>query len=133
MNRYYRAVAVVAVAAAVVTCSSGPTQPVAQRGTLQLSLTTPATDDGAILFTIKGPVMGDVTRARNDLLVFSQSTGTDSLQVAVFGDGLSGSLVKLTVPDVAKISAYTVTIEQVAAANYQLRDQLGGYKLVLGP
>lgn len=108
---------------------AGPVAP--SQGVAGLSLTSPHTDDGALLFTITGAVIGDPEPARAGLLVFSHPAGAGTLRVAVFGHDLSGTLLNVTVPDVSRVSSYTLTIEEVAGPRNQLRSTLTGYRLTL--
>jgi hypothetical protein len=100
-------------------------------GVVEVALTTPASDDGAVLFTVRGSVTGAVEPARSDVLVFSHPTGDGGLRIAVFGHGLSGRLVRLPVPDVAEAPSYGLSIQEVAGPRNRLRADLGAYRLAV--
>jgi hypothetical protein len=133
MSNYTRDVLMTAVGlalAATVACggSDGTTGPTA--GTLTVTLTTPNTDDGAILLTVSGPDMTQIAVDDTSLYVRYAQDGTTVTAVLV-GDLESGSLVTFHVPDVDAVSSYSATITQVADRSNVLRGSLTGYALTV--
>jgi hypothetical protein len=100
-------------------------------GTLTVRLTSPNTD-GAILFTVSGPAVLRSATAVPGLRLFAEPLATVN-RFAVTGPVASGTVVMIEVPDISRASAYTATIQQVAATNYQLRPSLVGYSLTVSP
>lgn len=134
MRHMTRTAAAVIALVSVASCgddpgSVGPVAPV--EGVVELALTTPSTDDGAILFTVEGSVIGEPQPARSGVVVLSRPAGTGELRIAVLGHGLGGTLLRLTVPDVSKASSYALAIEEVAGPRNRLRTDLGAYRLTL--
>ena len=118
-----------AILGAVLGCLDNSAAP----GTLKVKLTTPnAGSDGAILFTVTGPAVPLTTTAATGLRLFAQPLAATN-HFAVTGSLLSGTIMTIEVPDVSRASAYTATIQQVAATNYQLRPSLAGYTLTVSP
>ncbi len=127
---------IAAIACAVVlACQEDATMPgeptLAVPGTLVLSLTTPNSDDGAILFSIAGGEMVAPSAASNSHLLFVRATGGTSINAVVLGDLTQGALMTFDVPDVEKASSYSATVSQVADRNNLLRDDISGYGLAL--
>jgi len=121
----------VALAAGVtgVSCGDGTTGPVA--GTLTVRLSTPsAGPDGAIMLTIVGPVAITSAEAPSGLRVFHNGFGTNATSVAVTGTLPTGPILTIGVTDISQAAQYTAVIQQVAAADHQLR-ALAGYALTI--
>jgi hypothetical protein len=108
--------------------ATGPAGPTA--GVLTVRLTTPNTDDGAILLTMSGPGMTQLAAADASLYFRQAQTGTTATAVLV-GDVQGGSLLTFHVPDVDAAGSYSATIQQVADRGDALRGSLSGYSLVV--
>jgi hypothetical protein len=105
-----------------------PTPP--QPGALVVALDTPNADDGAVLFTITGGTVTQVT-APAAYKVYSSGTGSSTTRVLVTGALADGALVTIQVPDVAKASSYVGSVTQAAArATYEQRT-ISAYKLTV--
>ncbi len=112
-----------------VSCNN-PTGP---GGTLKVRLTTPNSgNDGAMLLTISGPAALTSATAGPGLQLFSQAPLGASPHLVLTGTLVSGTVLTIGVTDASTPSAYTATIQQVAAPNYQLRG-LTGYSLTVAP
>jgi hypothetical protein len=107
----------------------GPTEPVP--GTLVVSLTTPNSDDGAILFTISGGGVDDPAAVATSHRMFFRTTGTSTTTAVVVGNITSGPLLRFEVLDVGEASSFTGTITEVADRNNELRASLSGYSLAI--
>ena len=120
--------------AALCACSGGDaaTAPaLSALGALTVRLTTPNTDDGAILISVTGPdSVSDVTSQVPGYTVHARGNKT-AFKVAVFGDLGSGPLVTFTVPDVNRAARYTATVVEVANRASVPRGTLGGYGLTV--
>jgi hypothetical protein len=102
-------------------------------GTLKVKLTTPnGGSDGAILFTVTGPAPLRSAAAAPGLRLFAEPLAAVN-PFAVTGTLATGTLITIEVPDVSRASAYTATIQQVAANNTLLRPSLVGYSLTVVP
>lgn len=129
-QRWIIATAVALVMATGVACDDDATAPGAVAGTFVVTLTTPNTDDGAIMFTISGgaisaPALSDAT------LHMYTSEGTNSLTVVIIGDIEAGDLLVFDVPDIAALDDYSADIDEVADRANDLVSPLTGYSLLI--
>lgn len=105
--------------------SSGPVA-----GELTVSLATPNSgSDGAILFTVTGPAVLTSATAAPGLRVFAQPLGTVT-RFAVTGAIANGAVLTIGVSNLSQAAQYSATIQNVAAADFQLRS-LSGYSLTV--
>jgi hypothetical protein len=87
-------------------------QPVA--GDLTMALTTPNSQDGALLLRIVGELaVQDVTPLGNYRVSFHTQAGVT--RVIITGDLAGGDILKFRVPDIGKASSYTAYVEQAAS------------------
>ncbi len=98
-------------------------------GTLVLSLTSPNSDDGAILLSISGGGITAPTVASTSHVLFSRLTGTTSINAVVVGNITAGPLLRFDVPDVGEASSYNGAVTEVADRANALRTTLTGYSL----
>ncbi|HSG81957.1 MAG TPA: hypothetical protein VLC48_06900 [Gemmatimonadota bacterium] len=126
-QKWIIATAVALVMATGVACDDDSTAP-AVAGTFVVSLTTPSTDDGAIMFTISGGAATNPTLLDGTLQLYS-SAGTNELTVVIVGDVEAGDLLEFDVPDVAAFDDYSAAIEEVADRTNDLVTPLTGYSL----
>jgi hypothetical protein len=89
--------------------------------TLDVSFTTTASDDGAVLFTVAGgPV--DSVEAPGYRLYTAQINPT-TLRVVVAGNLRAGTIARIHIADGRRLSQYSATVNQVAArGSYVQRD-----------
>ncbi len=101
-------------------------------GRLSVRLTTPSSDDGAVLFDVSGGPIDSVVAAGYRLR--ATGPGTSPRRAVVSGSLASGAVASIWVPDVKLVSSYTAIVRDVAARNtYALRD-LQGYRMdVIAP
>jgi hypothetical protein len=100
-------------------CSSEPVGPVA--ATLDVSFATPASDDGAVLFTITGGPVDSVVAPGYRLYLAQLDPNT--MRVIVLGNLSSGTIARIHIADDRQLSQYGATIDQVAArGSYAQRD-----------
>jgi hypothetical protein len=105
---------------------SGPTGPVA--GPLRVVLTSPNTDDGAVMFQVIGVV--DSVAAPAGLTLFQSEPGPNVLRAIVTGNIISGSnLLTVYVADVGKASSLATQVLQVAAQGSFAQRPAGAYSL----
>ena len=103
-----------------------PAPPVPVPGELQLRLTTPRADDGALLLELTGPAAAtDVRAARGDLLVEARPVAANTVRVAVFGDLASGELLAFRVPDVNAAARWQARVVEVGDRAAGLRAEPG--------
>lgn len=106
MNRFALAALVLAAACSADTGSA------AQPGTLTLTLASAGSNDGAIVVLVSGgPVLSVDGPAGYQVASNTDASGT---HLMIVGQVASGVLATLGVPDIARASAYVVTVEQVA-------------------
>lgn len=132
-TRALLALALGLVLAATVGCGGGDSSteaPGPTPGTVTVSLTTPRTDDGAILFTVSGPDMTQLA-ASSATLYFRHAQEGTTITAVLVGDIAGGALLTFHVPDVAATGAYTASIQQVADRSNALRGSLAGYTLTV--
>lgn len=118
-------IAALSVAAA---CSDEPTRS-ADAGTVTLRLTTPNTDDGAVLFEVTGPPIDGATPATASLQLFTRRDGDSTLVGVVAGGITNGAVVELQVSAGAAATDYTTRVIEVADRQNTLRASLAGYVL----
>jgi hypothetical protein len=108
-------------------CSSGDSSgPVA--GTLQVTLTSPNTDDGAVMFQVNGEV--DSASVPAGLTLYQSAPSATLMRGIVTGPVTSGStMLTLHVPDVAKASSYSAQVLQVSTTGTYALRAVGGYTL----
>lgn len=113
-------------------CRGGETGPVA--GDLIVRLTTPSNTDRAILFQLVGKLTAVRPASGSNYRVFSAAMIGDTVRIAVVAPRNSaigaGELVRFSVPDTRKVGSYTVTVTDVAGADYSIANP-GQYSLVI--
>ena len=110
-------------------CSGQASGPVAT--TLQVALSTPYNDDGALLFTVTGGRVDSVDAA--GYTIYTSRPDATTLQVILTGDLSSGNVAQLHIADERVASQYSASVSQVAArATYVERDP-ASYRLDLKP
>lgn len=96
--------------------NTGPTA-----GTLDLQLSTPYADDGAVLLTVSGGPVDSVEAAGSRVYLSRPDEAT--LLLIVAGDLHAGTIGRLHIPDTRQAPGYTVVVSQVAArSSYTQRD-----------
>jgi len=128
MNRGRWLLALVAALPVAAACSDEPTRS-ADAGTVTLRLTTPHTDDGAVLFEVTGPPVEGATPADASLQLFTRREGDSTLVGVVVGSISDGAVVELQVPDIDEAAGYTARVIEVADRQNALRASLTGYAL----
>ncbi|HVQ47184.1 MAG TPA: hypothetical protein VMS62_10165 [Gemmatimonadales bacterium] len=108
-------------------CSGQPSAPVA--ATLQVSLSTPFNDDGAVLFTVTGGRVDSVDAAGYTL--YTSRTDPATLQVILTGNLSPGIVAHVHIPDERGASQYSATISQVAARETYIERDPASYRLEL--
>jgi hypothetical protein len=116
-------------ALALAGCSDGAVAPFG--GALNLNLTTPNTDDGAVLFTLSGASVDSVVPV-NDQVFFARSDPR-TLQVIVTGSLQNGTIARIYVPDIRLAGRYTASVQQVAARGSYLQRDAAPYSLTVIP
>jgi len=109
--------------------SSSPAQP----GTLRVSLTTPNTDDGAILFEVSGPAIDTIVPVNASYRLFTRRIGSTTVRSVLAGPVANGTVATLEVPDVGAAGSYTATVTEVVDRQNQVRSPLTGYQLQVAP
>jgi len=118
--------ALLVVAGGCSSSDSGPTGPVA--GPLRVVLTTPNTDDGAVMFQVTGVV--DSVVAPAGLTLYQSVPGPNVIRAIVTGNIATGNnLLTLYVADVSKASSITTQLLQVAANGTYAQRPIGAYTL----
>jgi hypothetical protein len=114
-------------------CSGSPTAEGARAGTVMLYLTTPQSDDGAVMFEVIGPPIEGATTADASMRLFTRRSDDGTIVGVVVGVVANGALVRLQVPDVGARAQYVARVIEVADRQNALRSSLRGYALTLTP
>lgn len=130
MNLRFVALASFVVAAGV-SCSDSPIAPPAPLLTSALvSLTTPNSDDGALVVTVRGPDVTDIQAVSSAHVVYPRYAAHEA-QVVIVGDVAAGPLLTIKLSRGHALSEYSTSIEQVAMRNDSLRASTSGYQVSL--
>ena len=98
-------------------------------GVLTLTVTTPNTDDRAVVLSVSGPgAITGVESANAAHVLHSRTSGT-SFKAAVFGNLNSGPLVRFAVPDVKKAASYSAVLVEVSDTSNAVRTSTSGYQI----
>lgn len=123
-------IAAVAIALTLIACrDQGP----GGSGVLRVRLAMPSANSGqdvAVLFTVSGPAAPTAVTPGPGLSVYRPTLAATTKYAVVGTLTANATILTLQVPDTRQ--PYSATIEQVAAANYQLRGLLTGYALSVG-
>jgi hypothetical protein len=98
-------------------------------GGVTASLSTPNTDDGAVLVELTGPGIADVHPATSSYRLYWRLLAPDSALVILIGDITAGPL--FTARGEGKRSAYAATVRQVAGRDDAERTSLAGYAVTV--
>jgi hypothetical protein len=91
-------------------------------GELTVSFYQSTGDAGALLLTVSGGPVQDVSAVGSDQVSFA-SAGANTTRIVVTGTLGTGELLRLRVPDVALVAQYSVRVDQVAhKATFALLD-----------
>jgi hypothetical protein len=113
--------------AALSGCSHQPSAP--EGVILQVRLSSPNGDDGALLFTVAGGRVDSVEAS--GYTTFSHRSDPSTLRIIVAGSVASGTIARLWLPDERQIGRYSVTLDQAAArGSYAQRDP-ASYQITL--
>jgi hypothetical protein len=114
-------------------CGDGGSPPdIPTPGLLGLSLSSPNTNDGALLLTITGGVVTDVQPATGYTLA-SAGTGTSTVRVVLTGSVSSGLVAQISVPDTRKAGSYLISVDQAAARGTYAIQNVSGYLIQVVP
>lgn len=127
-----RAVTAVACAAMLLAaCGDTSSPPTARPGAVIVSVARPDGLDVALMLRVTGPGLdaGTVQAVFGVQHVYAR-TAPGGVNVAVFGLPATAPLVRLQVPDVNRLTDYSATVVEAAAANNALRT-IAGYSVTL--
>jgi hypothetical protein len=113
----------------LLSCSGDDTGPAS--GTLDIQLTSPNSDDGAVLLTIAGgpvesvePLVGGAYTAKVD---------DNTMRVVVTGNLTSTTIARLHINDMNQVARYSAAITQVAVRSTYATREPAGYSILLIP
>ena len=109
---------------ATAACGDDPVEPPPDPpipGLMVVSLSTPAQDDGAALFTITGPGLSIVQTANANYNLAWRLVSGSEVRILVVGDITSGPVVTMQVGDIRRINEYMGTTIEVADRTGALR------------
>lgn len=110
-------------------CSSDPTEEQPPATVALLRLTSPHTDDGALLFTLTGPAIDSATTTNAALRLFTSRVSDTTLVGALVGPVGSGAVV--TLHGTGEPARYVARVLEVADRRNFLRESLTGYALTV--
>jgi hypothetical protein len=99
-------------------------------GNLVMTLSTPNTDDAAILLTLTGPGAPTSVTVQTGLRLFQSGGLGATTHLILTGPLTDGPLLTFEVSDLGSASSYHATIQSVSSNNYQLRT-VTGYSLTI--
>ena len=114
--------------------SNGGTEPpvdVSNPGFVNVTLSTPNSNDGAVLLQLSGGVIDSLTASSGS--IFFAETGTNIFRVMVAGTITDGPVVRFWMPDRRNVSQYSATLEQAAVRSTYEQQSIGGYSLSIAP
>lgn len=126
-----RSISSLATALAIVllgSCSEGP-----KAGELEVQLTTPNSDDGAIQFTATAVAplqLNELTAACSGCKLFLVKISNTDYRGVITGNIAAGTFMRLSVPDTKARSSYSVQINAVASRTSAIRS-VNGYSVLL--
>ncbi len=106
---------------------TGPPQDVSDPGFVDVTLSTPNSNDGALLLRLSGGTMDSLTASSGS--IFFAETGTNTFRVMVAGAIVDGPIVRFWMPDRRNVSQYVATLEQAAARSTYEQQSIAGYSL----
>ena len=108
-----------------------PPPPPPPPGSAVVSLTTPNSNDGALVLTLKGPGLTTMQASSSSNLFYSRAVSDSEARVILVGDLSAGPMFTFKVADGKQLSAYTATIGEVATRDDALRTSVTGYTLLI--
>ena len=110
-------------------CSGEPSAP--QAATLEVTLSSPFTDDGALWFTVRGGRVDSVASA--NYILYSSRSDANTLEVIVTGQLSSGTIARVHIADERLAPQYSVQVIQAAARTSYVQRDPKAYGLTLEP
>ena len=110
-------------------CSGDGTGPAS--GTLDVDLTSPNTDDGAVLLTIAGGPVESIEALVG--ATYKAKIDENTLRVVVTGSVTSGTIARLHIADMSQAARYSAAISQVAVRSTYVAREPAGYSITLTP
>jgi hypothetical protein len=129
VRRLGHAAFTVTLLAGLVGCSHDNIGPTA--GTLNVTLTSPNTDDGAVLFTISGGPVDSLTAPGQQ--VYTSRLDSNTLRVILIGQLEAGTVAQMYLPDVRLASNYSATVNQAAARTSYAQRNPAAYSVNFHP
>jgi hypothetical protein len=108
--------------------ADGPTAPIVKPGALSAVLTTPNSNDGAVMFSVSGGGVDSITRGDVSL-----STGASgSVSAIAVGSIVNGSIIaRVWIPDLNAAGNYTALVMQAAARSTYAEQATSAYRIGL--
>lgn len=106
--------------------NTGPTA-----GALNVSLSSPRDDDGAVLLTISGGPVDSIESV--GFRLYSARAPADTVKLIVTGNLRSGAIARIHIPDIRQAARYSARIGQVAARTTYAQREAAAYTIALLP
>ncbi len=129
MRRVLRLLIVPGLAGALSAGCSNNIEPIS--GALNVSLSSPHEDDGAVLVSISGGPIDSVEST--GYRIYSARAAADTVKLIVTGRLTSGTIARLHIPDSKYATAYVAQVAQVAARRTFTQHDPRDYTLTLLP
>jgi hypothetical protein len=110
-------------------CSNEPVGPTP--AVVEVTLSTPVSDAGAMLFTISGGPVEAIERTGYTL--YFARIDSHTLRAIVTGNLQPGPVARIRIADERQLSRYSATIDQVATPSSYSQRNPAGYALTLNP
>lgn len=98
-------------------------------GSAVVSLTTPNSDDGAVVVSLKGPGLTTMQSSASTNLFYSRAASDSEARVILVANLTGGPLFTFKVAGGKQLSAYSATVQQVATRADSLRAGTTAYSL----
>ena len=96
-------------------------------GFVNVSLTSPNSNDGALLIQLSGGEIDSLIGATASM--FAAETGSNTFRIFVAGTIPDGPVLRFWVPDRRDLSPYTATLEQAATRGTYVQQDISSYAL----
>ena len=130
MRKLSTGLAAALLAAGLGACSDGGGEGPNGSTAVTVVLTTPNTDDGALLMVFTGPALSGVQASSAAYQLFWRAVGPNETRVIVVGDIAAGPL--FTAKAAGMASDLNATVAEVSTRADQLRGSTAGYSLAVG-
>lgn len=110
-------------------CGDDPPTGGGEAEVVTVSLTTPSSDDGALLITVTGPGLDDVRPASASYRLFWRAVSANEARVIVVGNIAAGPIFTAAASKGEPASDFAASVVDVSSRSEDLRASVAGYSL----